>query len=128
MKSNTSNSLIPPDFDLSNKEFYIPIEESLKQIQSRFDAYQKACFQERPSEFFALELCGEVGELANLEKKRWKGKAVNPRDISDEAADVLIALMNFVNASGINLGEAVRTKLVRIEEKRQNLTAKGETY
>lgn len=118
----------PSEFDLTEAGFYQPIERSLMQIQAQFDGYQKTCFQERPSEFFALELCGEAGELANLEKKRWKGKIIKPEDISDEAADVLIALMNFANASGINLGEAVRIKLLRIEQTRQSLAAEGKAY
>ncbi|MCU0426768.1 MAG: hypothetical protein MUF71_14200 [Candidatus Kapabacteria bacterium] len=126
MMSNAHNG--ESTFDLSNEDFYEPIKNNLQQIQTLFDAYQQACFQARPPEFFALELCGEAGELANLEKKRWKGKAVNPHDISDEAADVLIALMNFANASGINLGEAVRAKLIRIENKRQRLAEQDETY
>lgn len=114
--------------ELTDNGFYTPIEHSLSLIQERFDTYQKACFPDRPSEFFALELCGEAGELANLEKKRWKGKHIEQAAISDEAADVLIALMNFANASGINLGEAVRTKLIRIEAKRQALSERGEAY
>lgn len=113
---------------LGNEDFYLPIEESLRQVQTRLDAYQQAKFPERPSEFFALELCGEAGELANLEKKRWKGKTIAHEALSDEAADVLIALVNYANARGINLGEAVRNKLLRIEEKRKTLEERGESY
>jgi len=115
-------------FQLTDNDFYVPIEEHLRRVQGHFDEYQRAAFVERPSEFFALELCGEAGELANLEKKRWKGKAIAQEDLSDEAADVLIALMNYANARGINLGEAVRAKLVRIEEKRKTLAEQGEAY
>jgi NTP pyrophosphatase (non-canonical NTP hydrolase) len=113
---------------LTDNDFYLPIEEHLRSVQEYFDEYQRAAFTERPSEFFALELCGEAGELANLEKKRWKGKVIQHEAISDEAADVLIALMNYANARGVNLGEAVRFKLKRIEEKRQALAERGEAY
>jgi NTP pyrophosphatase (non-canonical NTP hydrolase) len=97
-------------------------------LQSAFDDYQKSCFVERPSEFFALELCGEAGELANLEKKRWKGKTISQEAFADESADVFIALMNFVNARDINLASAVIDKLQRIEAKRVILLAHGEQY
>lgn len=90
------------------------VESSLPGIQTCFDAYQQAAFVSRPAEFFALELCGEAGELANLEKKRWRGSPVDEDHRADEAADVLISLMNFCNAAGIDLAKAVSTKLDRI--------------
>ncbi|MBK7412467.1 MAG: hypothetical protein IPI29_07930 [Ignavibacteria bacterium] len=90
------------------------VEQGLAPIQRAFDAYQNECFIPRPPEFFALELCGEAGELANLEKKRWKGAPPNDAHTADEAADVLIALMNFCNARGIDLAAAVALKLPRI--------------
>lgn len=84
-------------------------------VQEAFDAYQTTHFLKRPAEFFCLELCGEAGELANLEKKRWRGSQFNEAAVADEAADVFIALMNFCNARGIALGEAVVRKLERIK-------------
>ena len=90
------------------------VQTNLTDIQSSFDAYQQAHFLQRPPKFFALELCGEVGELANLEKKRWRGTNVDEEHVADEAADVFIALMNFCNARGIQLAEAVAAKLHRI--------------
>jgi NTP pyrophosphatase (non-canonical NTP hydrolase) len=100
----------------------------LKDIQALFDAYQQTYFMERPPEFFALELCGEAGELANLEKKRWKGKEIAHTAIADEAADVFIALMNFANARSIDLAQAVCDKIQRIEHKRTYLAEQGEQY
>jgi NTP pyrophosphatase (non-canonical NTP hydrolase) len=90
------------------------VEQGLAPIQRAFDAYQSACFIARPPEFFALELSGETGELANLEKKRWRGTPVDEAHVADEAADVLISLMNFCNARGIDLSAAVAAKLPRI--------------
>lgn len=91
------------------------VEQGLTPIQRAFDAYQSACFIARPPEFFALELSGETGELANLEKKRWRGSPVDEAHVADEAADVLISLMNFCNARGIDLAAAVAAKLPRIK-------------
>jgi NTP pyrophosphatase (non-canonical NTP hydrolase) len=103
-------------------------EEKLNLIQIEFDSYQKQNFPERPPEFFCLELNGESGELANLEKKKWKGKDIPMECLADEAADVFIALINYSNSRGINLGKSVSLKLERIEKKRIELLSKGEEY
>ncbi len=113
---------------LTDNDFYEPIYGSLSRIQSLFDDYQREKFTVRPPEFFSLELCGEAGELANLEKKLWKGKTIPMESVQDEAADVMIALMNYANARGINLADAVNIKLKRIEEKRLRLEQTGEQY
>lgn len=99
--------------------FHAALPDLLGSVQQGFDAYQQACFTARPPEFFSLELCGEAGELANLEKKAWKGKAIPHERFADEAADVLIALMNYCNARGIDIGRAVSVKLLEIERRRQ---------
>ncbi|WGL59351.1 MazG nucleotide pyrophosphohydrolase domain-containing protein [Pigmentibacter sp. JX0631] len=92
----------------------------LKAIQHEFNHYQNHAFCERPANFFSLELCGEAGELANLEKKIWRDPSNQTpfETIPDEAADVFIALMNYCNSRNINLEEAVKLKLQKIEEKR----------
>lgn len=93
------------------------ISENLAHIQELFDSYQKEYFQQRPPEFFSLELCGEAGELANKEKKLWKGKEISNDELSEEAADVFIALFNYVNARKLNLSEALLKKLHKIQPK-----------
>lgn len=98
----------------SGKDLVERIEDGLGPIQRAFDTYQNEFFIQRPPEFFALELCGEAGELANLEKKRWRGQIIEDQHTADEAADVLISLMNFANARGIDLTSAVVSKLARI--------------
>ena len=110
------------------EKMFAPTASHVSIVQALFDAYQVECFKARPPEFFCLELCGETGELANLEKKLWKGKRIDHRDVADEAADVFIALMNYCNARGINLGDAIGDKLERIETKRLELLSKGESY
>ncbi len=104
------------------------IENSVTNVQIKFDDYQKECFTQRTPEFFCLELNGEAGELANLEKKAWKGKEIEKERFEDEAADVLIALMNYCNSKSINLGKATKDKLTRIEKKRSKLIAEGQNY
>ncbi len=104
------------------------IEENLKEIQSILNEYQNENFPERSPEFFCLELNGEAGELANAEKKRWKGRFVPDEKYSDEAADSFIALLNYSNARGVNLGTAVRKKIKKIEKERNRLEREGKEY
>ena len=93
--------------------------EGLGALQDEFARYQQEAFPEREPRFFALELAGETGELANLEKKEWKGREVDRAAYTDEAADVMIAVMNYANARGIDLAEAVSEKMAKIERIRR---------
>ncbi|MBZ0256180.1 hypothetical protein K8I31_08965, partial [bacterium] len=107
----------------------IHFPKSFKQIgilQNEFDIYQCHSFPERGANFFALELNGEAGELANLEKKAWKGIEIDMADFSDEAADVFIALLNYCNARGVDLASATETKMKKIEAKRIQELKTGE--
>lgn len=108
--------------------FFDNLIENLQQIQKDFDNYQNQFFPKRSPEFFCLELNGEAGELANLEKKIWKGKTVAIEHIADEAADTFIALLNYANSRKIDLARAVADKLKIIEAKRLELLQKGEEY
>lgn len=90
------------------------IQELMPSIQRGFDEYQSQHFIQRSGEFFALELCGEAGELANLVKKQWKGLQIENGRLGEEAADVCIALFNYCNAAGINLASAVADKVKKI--------------
>ena len=89
-------------------------------LQAEFRRYQEAAFPHRPPRFFALELAGETGELANLEKKVWKGRRVDDANFADEAADVCIALLNFANSRGIDLAAAVEHKMRHIDRRRRD--------
>ena len=97
-------------------------------IQESFANYQNAHFPARNPEFFCLELCGEAGELANLEKKLWKGKDIPMQAVKEEIADVFICIHNYANARGINLADAVSEKLKKIEEKRSYHEQLGTIY
>lgn len=104
------------------------IQTSLGEIQELFDKYQIKCFSAKSPEFFCLELNGEAGELANIEKKQWKGLSVDFDKFEDEAADVFIALMNYCNSRKINIASSVIKKLNKIEEKRQKLESENKKY
>jgi len=126
--NNSTDVAVETVFLPDEAHLYAPVKAHIEQVQAMFEVYQRTHFTARPPEFFSLELCGEAGELANLEKKLWKGNAISHEAVSDEAADVCIALMNYANARGVKLGDAVAVKLRRIEEKRQALSARGEAY
>lgn len=98
-----------------------PQVQGLATTQHSFLDYQLRAFGQRRPAFFALELAGECGELANLEKKLWRDPEyhIATNSLSDEAADVFIALMNYCNSRGIALEAAVQTKLEQIEERRR---------
>lgn len=97
-----------------------PLVAGLGSVQTEFKRYQSLAFDDRPPAFFALELAGECGELANLEKKVWRDpEAVHDfAHMADEAADVFIALVNYCNSRSFDLEKAVEQKLVRIEQRR----------
>ena len=100
----------------------MPLPESypaIKSLQDEFLEFQLNVFGQREANFFSLELCGEAGELANLEKKIWKAsRKVSKEELSDEAADVFIAVMNYANSRGIDLASAVENKMQKIYEKK----------
>lgn len=103
-------------------------ENHLSDIQKAFDEYQNKYFTARSPEFFCLELNGEAGELANNEKKQWKGREIEHSAFEDEAADVMIALMNYSNARKIDLSAALSRKLRTIENKRVEMLKEGKNF
>ena len=114
--------------DTSFKNMVSTVEENLPQIQKVLNTYQQENFPKRNPEFFCLELCGEAGELANLEKKLWKGKDIPRERVEDETADVFIAILNYADARGIDLAKVVAEKLRTIEARRLERAARGEVY
>lgn len=104
------------------------IENNLAEIQSNFQKYQENHFTKRSPEFFCLELNGEAGELANIEKKQWKGRQISQIQYDDESADVFIALMNYVNSREVDLKSAVIEKLNKIEKIRIERKAESKDY
>ena len=97
-----------------------PAVFELNKIQENFKHYQDKAFPKREPQFFALELAGECGELANCEKKLWRDPSypLEKEKLNDEAADVFIALINYCNTRDINLELAVQKKLIEIEKRR----------
>ncbi len=99
-------------------DFIEPLRAALATAQAGFREYNAAAFPPRTPQFFALELAGEAGEVANKEKKAWKGREIPHDELADEAADVFIAVVNYANSRGIDLAAAVGEKLLEIERRR----------
>lgn len=70
-------------------------------------------YSQEDTRFLALALCGEVGELANIIKKHWRGDyPVEPLVlIEPELADIRIYLELLAKAFSVNLDEACEKKL-----------------
>lgn len=75
--------------------------------------------QESRSQFLALALCGEAGELANLIKKEWRDGASDARDeeIAEEIADVAIYLHHLARTRGVDINVAIRRKTQKLRER-----------
>jgi NTP pyrophosphatase (non-canonical NTP hydrolase) len=71
--------------------------------------------------FFALALAGEVGELCNLLKKIWRGDEYNEAEmrkkLADEMADIQIYIHHLAEELGIDLEEACRNKAIELKER-----------
>jgi NTP pyrophosphatase (non-canonical NTP hydrolase) len=74
--------------------------------------------------FLALALCGEVGELANMIKKRWRDNADLTEEIRDEIADIRVYLeliAKCFDIEGDKLDRQVEQKLLKVMAK-HNIT------
>lgn len=72
--------------------------------------------------FLALALCGEVGELANFIKKRWRDGLDLTEEIRDEIADVRVYLELLAKCFGIEgdkLDQRVQQKLTKVAQKHE---------
>jgi NTP pyrophosphatase (non-canonical NTP hydrolase) len=68
-------------------------------------------WSEEDKRFLTLALCGEVGELANLVKKEWRGDGARTAAIREELVDVRIYLELLAVAFGVDLDRACMHKI-----------------
>lgn len=63
-------------------------------------------------------MAGEVGEACNLIKKTRRGENIDPDDIAEEVADVIIYADLLLARMGKDLGECVRAKFNKVSQRR----------
>ena len=60
--------------------------------------------------FYTLAVAGEVGEFANMLKKKLRGDEVNPTELAFELPDILIYLCDLASSMGVDLEDFYHTK------------------
>lgn len=77
-------------------------------------------FSSEDEHFLALALAGEVGELCNKVKKRWRDGADLTEECRDELADIRVyteLLAKCFNIEGDKLDDRVQRKLAKVVER-----------
>jgi len=90
------------------------------EIHEKMTAHLFPSYASTDERFLALAICGEVGELANMIKKRWRDGIDLAPEIREELADIRIyleLLAKCFNIEGEKLDQAVETKLKKVIEK-----------
>ena len=67
--------------------------------------------------FLSLALCGEVGELANLIKKEWRGDVVDQDAIYKEMADAFNYLTHLADLYDKDLYDLSNEKYIEVEQR-----------
>lgn len=90
------------------------------EIHEKMTAHLFPSYASTDERFLALAICGEVGELANMIKKRWRDGIDLAPEIREELADIRIyleLLAKCFNIEGEKLDQAVEAKLKKVIEK-----------
>lgn len=98
---------------------------NIYELHKRMTSHLFPAYANEDERFLALALCGEVGELANMIKKRWRDGADLSEDIKDEIADIRVYLELIAKCFGIEgpkLDDHVQLKLAKVVAK---LEARG---
>lgn len=90
------------------------------EIHKKYTAKLFKPFSSEDERFLALALCGEVGEIANKIKKRWRDDADLSAEIREEIADARVYLELLATCFGIGgwkLDQEVERKLAIVAER-----------
>jgi NTP pyrophosphatase (non-canonical NTP hydrolase) len=90
------------------------------ELHERMTAHLFPSYSSTDERFLTLALCGEVGELANMVKKRWRDGVDLSEEIRDELADIRIYLelvARCFNIEGDKLNDRVVTKFEKVIKK-----------
>ena len=93
---------------------------NLYELHKKMTAHLFPTYSSEDEHFIALALCGEVGELANMIKNRWRDGADLSEEIKDEIADIRVYLelmAKCFDIEGDKLDERVKAKLQKVVAK-----------
>jgi NTP pyrophosphatase (non-canonical NTP hydrolase) len=86
-------------------------------LHQRLTAHLFPSYSNTDERFVALGLCGEVGELANMIKKRWRDGVDLTEEIREEIADIRVYLelmTKCFDIEGSKLDDRVQQKLEKV--------------
>lgn len=90
------------------------------ELHQKMTAHLFPSYSSTDERFLTLAICGEVGELANMIKKRWRDNADLTEEIRDEIADIRVyleLLAKCFDIEGSKLDERVQQKLEKVVRK-----------
>src|ERR1700691_205874 len=93
---------------------------NLFEMHERITGHLFPAYSHTDEHFLALALGGEIGELCNMVKKRWRDGADLTEEIRDEIADIRVYLeliAKCFDVEGEKLDRQVESKLLRVAEK-----------
>lgn len=97
------------------------------ELHERLTGHLFPAYSNTDERFLALALAGEVGELCNMIKKRWRDGVDLSEEIKEEICDIRVYLELMAKCFGIEgekLDKAVEAKLLKVVEKHKaRLTA-----
>ena len=102
---------------------------NLFELHEKLTKHLFPAYSSTDERFLALGLCGEVGELANMIKKRWRDGVDLSEEIRDEIADCRIyleLLAKCFDIEGEKLDNRVVLKLHIVAERFKQRLTKGE--
>jgi NTP pyrophosphatase (non-canonical NTP hydrolase) len=91
-------------------------------LHERMTGHLFPAYSSTDERFLALALCGEVGELANMIKKRWRDGVDLAPEIREEIADIRIyleLLAKCFDIEGSKLDAEVLAKLTKVAKKHE---------
>lgn len=93
---------------------------NIYEVHEKMTSHLFPSYSNTDERFLALALCGEVGELANMIKKRWRDGADLTEEIRDELADCRVYLELLAKCFGVEgykLDHRIVEKLKKVVEK-----------
>ena len=99
---------------------FCPAPLNIFDLHRQMTAHLFPAYSNTDERFLALGLAGEVGELCNMIKKRWRDGSSFEEEIRDEIADIRVYLELLAKCFGIEgekLDARVKSKLEKVVKK-----------